>query len=139
MNEVKIFTLGEANRLLPELTRLLREIQVLRETAWKREVEIDALEAVSDSKTSPALTKGLNQYHQDVDRFQKLIDELHRHGCFLKDLDLGLVDFTGRYQGQMVYFCWKLGEPEIKTWHEISKGFRQRQPLNPSDLDEDPA
>jgi len=32
-----------------------------------------------------------------------------------------------------VYLCWKLGEDEtLAWWHELSGGFRGRQPITPS-------
>nr|WP_276325518.1 DUF2203 family protein [Thermus parvatiensis] len=41
-------------------------------------------------------------------------------GVFLKDLDQGLVDFPGRVGGQVVFLCWKEGEPEVAHYHPLS-------------------
>jgi hypothetical protein len=31
-----------------------------------------------------------------------------------------------------VFLCWKYGEPEIKWWHEITTGYKDRCPLEGS-------
>jgi hypothetical protein len=31
--------------------------------------------------------------------------------------------------GRVVYLCWKLGESEIRFWHEVEDGYAGRQPL----------
>ena len=132
MNELKLFTLHEANALLPRLTLLLNELKNLREYILKQEVEIDAIELVSKpaGKEVPAsLARAIEGYNDHVKKFYARIDQVHGLGCFLKDPEHGLVDFYGRYRGEIVYLCWKLGETEITAWHEIGKGFIHRKPL----------
>jgi hypothetical protein len=51
----------------------------------------------------------------------------------LKDPNLGLIDFYVRREGRMVFLCWKLGESEIGHWHEVERGYKDRQPLQPMD------
>jgi hypothetical protein len=31
--------------------------------------------------------------------------------------------------GRVVYLCWKLGETEIRWWHEVNNGYTGRQRL----------
>jgi hypothetical protein len=50
-------------------------------------------------------------------------------GVLVKDVDMGLCDFPYLLDGRIVYLCWKLGESEIRWWHEVSSGYRDRQPL----------
>ncbi|HEY7818340.1 MAG TPA: DUF2203 family protein, partial [Vicinamibacteria bacterium] len=38
-----------------------------------------------------------------------LHDEITAHGCHLKDVESGLVDFPTLWEGREVYLCWKLG------------------------------
>ena len=47
----------------------------------------------------------------------------------VKDLDIGLCDFPHMMDGRVVYLCWKLGETEIRWWHEVNSGYSGRQPL----------
>ena len=54
-------------------------------------------------------------------------------GCFLKDIDQGLVDFPflieadGDDEDEVVFLCWQYGEPHIVAWHSIEGGFGQRR------------
>ena len=41
----------------------------------------------------------------------------------------GLVDFRSRFEGRVVYLCWKFGEERITHFHEQDAGFAGRQPL----------
>jgi len=132
MNELRVFTVAEANRLIPRLSELIEEIKKTRDVILALEVEIDALELIAGKDTkqpsSPAHKK-LEEYNRAVDRFYRLIDDIHGLGCFLKDMDVGLVDFYTKYEGRIVYLCWKMGESEIHTWHEVGRGYTYRQPL----------
>lgn len=133
MNQLKVFTLKEANEVLPRLTPRLLELRASREVILKLEVEIDALEILSEKNSSGDVSPGVSHkaeaYAQLVNRFYALIDEIHETGCVLKDVDTGLVDFYTLYKGKVVYFCWRLGEPEVGFWHDIGSGYTNRQPL----------
>jgi hypothetical protein len=132
MNQLKVFTVGEANQLLPRLTALIRELQERRATILSMEVEIDAMELVSekdDSGAAPKLASKVDEYTHIVNRFYSLLDEFHSTGCFLKDLDIGLVDFYTLHKGRVVYLCWKIGENGVSHWHEVGKGFASREPI----------
>jgi hypothetical protein len=48
----------------------------------------------------------------------------------VKDLEHGIVDFPARRNGDIVYLCWRVGEPEIGYWHPIDAGFAGRSPVD---------
>ena len=132
MNQLKVFTAEEANQLLPQLTERLTELRTKQREILAKEVEIDALELLYPPQgETPAVevAKEIEDYNERVNRFYELLDEIHERGCFLKDIETGLVDFYTLYQGRVVYLCWKLGEPEIGFWHEVGRGYTYRQPL----------
>lgn len=133
MNQLKVFTVEEANRLIPKLTERIAEIRRIQQEILAKEVEIDALELVAPAgeaeKPSKELAGEIEAYQERVDRFYSLIDEIHEMGCFLKDAQAGLVDFYAVYQGRVVYFCWKLGEERVGFWHEVGRGYAYREPL----------
>lgn len=135
LNKIKVFTVEEAKGVIPRLTELLQELQSKRESITSQEVEIDALELVTVQKEGqPAniLAASVEKYNHTVARFYAIIDEVQATGCFLKDIDLGLVDFYTLYQGRVVYLCWRLGEKEIQFWHEVGRGYSYRQPIDPN-------
>ncbi len=133
MNELKIFTVSEANQLLPVLTNLISELHKKRDLATQTEVRIDSLELIagSDEASKKELEHLLDAYRRLVSEFYAVVDQIHELGCFLKDVDLGLIDFYGLVSGQVVHLCWKLGESEISYWHETGQGYSSRQPLIP--------
>ena len=132
MNQLKVFTAEEANRLLPKLTDMITALQAHHRKILAKEVEIDALELLypsQDETPSSEIAKEIEIYNESVSRFYALIDEIHEMGCLLKDIETGLLDFYGVYQGKVVYLCWRLGEPEVGFWHEVGRGYAYRQPL----------
>ena len=132
-HELKMFTVEEANKLLPRLIQWLEELQKDRDRILALEVEIDALELVTekkkDSGVSPSLNLKVEEYTSLVDRFYSRVDEIQGTGCLLKDLDSGLVDFYSLQNNRVVLLCWKRGEPEVAFWHEINGGYASREGL----------
>lgn len=55
--------------------------------------------------------------------------EIESMGCFLKDVEQGLVDFPCASGSDAIFLCWQFGEPRIVAWHPIDSGFSGRQPL----------
>jgi hypothetical protein len=131
-NDLKMFTVEEANQLLPRLSEWIQDLQSGRNMFLGLEVEFDAIELVAekdDSGSSPALERKVEEYTRLVNRFYSRVDEIHGAGCLLKDLDRGLVDFYSLQNNRVVFLCWKLGEPSIGFWHDINTGFASRQNL----------
>ncbi len=134
MNQLKVFTVEEANRLLPRIVSLIEELRQKRQGILQLEVEIDALELVTvkdASGFSPALNRRVEEYNRLVTAFYSLVDSIHETGCFLKDVEMGLVDFYSLQNGRVIYLCWKMGEPRVSFWHEVGRGFSSRQPISP--------
>jgi hypothetical protein len=55
---------------------------------------------------------------------------LHGEGIEVKDLDAGLVDFYGLVDREVVFLCWRRGEPSVAYYHRLDGGFRTRRPLD---------
>jgi hypothetical protein len=55
--------------------------------------------------------------------------EIQALGGVTKDLGIGLVDFPGRVEGEIVNLCWRHGEDAVRFWHRFDEGFAQRKPL----------
>lgn len=129
---IRLFTSEEANGLITELTRLMVLLRDEKEEIEKREVQIDALELLVDEESESnrdALSSEIEGLNQAVTSFNRTVQELESHGCHLKDVDMGLVDFYSRVDGRVVYLCWKFGEREITHWHEVGEGYTSRQSL----------
>lgn len=131
-NEVKVFTLEEANELLPILTELIHDLRKKRDQAAEIEIQIDALELVSEggeNTSARELERLMEKHQQAVSEFYDLVDEIQLNGCLLKDVDLGLIDFYGVVKGRIVCLCWRIGEKRVGFWHDVKEGYAGREPL----------
>jgi hypothetical protein len=70
------------------------------------------------------------QRDSSAEGLKAAIEQIQEFGCVIKDLDVGLIDFTTLYRGEEVYLCWKLGESGIRFWHGTHEGFAGRKPID---------
>lgn len=120
----KRFTLDQANRTLPFVSRVVGDIV----KAHKHAIDLQTkMETLRPGRTYDNAERDLGLV---CERLQVLVDELNTVGCELKDYQMGLVDYVGRHQSRDVYLCWKLGEARINYWHELHTGFAGRQPVS---------
>ena len=126
---MKIFTVQEANDLLPVIRPKLEEIkfQYLKTASLRDSVKLAAAAAAESG--GGGLESG-TQYVKSLYKIGKLTTELFELGVQLKDYSRGLIDFPSMRNGQIVLLCWQLGEAErIEWWHEMETGFAGRKPL----------
>jgi hypothetical protein len=131
----KIFTLSEAQTLLPVVEALLRKAQAAGARAGELEREMQQLSqrifmsggmhvnVVQAAKRRAEREKATQEARDTLAE----IDEI---GVQVKDLAQGLLDFPCIVEGQTVLLCWKLGEKEIGFWHTEEDGFAGRKPLD---------
>lgn len=124
---MKLFTVSEANEMLPAVKHRLVSIQKLYSRIDKyRDGSRAAAEA---SQAGGGMTGGSN-YVKALYEVGKLTTELNDMGVQLKDYTRGLIDFPCMREGRVVLLCWQLGEKEeIEWWHEVETGFAGRRPL----------
>lgn len=122
MNPRRIFTVDEANALLPVLQH---ELELIRESLAVLRKASAALPpgARMDDGGSPVNAAALQQLHGAERRLVDL-------GVELKDVEKGLFDFPALRDDQPVLLCWCEGEPNIAWFHDVSTGFTGRQPLS---------
>jgi hypothetical protein len=120
------FTLEEANDCIPTLEVILRK---LNDLVGAMRVEYSDLEQLKEVVRGNGGHDQGNQYLKEIARFASLIHEVNSHGCILKDVSQGLVDFPHMKDGREVYLCWMMGEKSIGWWHERDSGFSGRQPI----------
>jgi hypothetical protein len=125
----KLFTLDEANALVPQLTRLIERVQaryrlLLGDLTDRGLTPDDLEEALQVPENAP-----LQQHLDDITETIAIIEGF---GCHFKGLDLGLVDFPSVVNDEVAYLCWQYGEDRVAFWHPLEEGFRGRQPLGPA-------
>lgn len=123
---MKLFTLEEANSLLPELRRLFATIKAKR--AVLQRLAPEARRAHECANESGGINVGA-RYAEALVTLMENLQTIHNLGVEIKDLERGLCDFPALREGRVVYLCWLLGEECIEWWHDLETGFAGRQPL----------
>ncbi len=125
---MKLFSPEKANALIPVLAPLIEEL-------WgkRRELAIKLLEndpALRASRQAGAeRARSPRRFTELKAEIVRLINRIESHGCVVKDLDLGLLDFPAVREGRPIYLCWKAGEAHIMHWHGTDESFADRKPL----------
>jgi hypothetical protein len=126
--QMKIFTVQEANALLPEVRVIAGRIQrAHRQLSQYRDEAKKASEAAEQG--GGGMAEGV-AYAVILTQLTLQISELEALGVQLKDFERGLVDFPSLRDGRVVLLCWQLGEgDELEWWHDVDAGFAGRTPL----------
>jgi hypothetical protein len=132
---MRYFRLAEAERVLPDVERHLRDALFYKAEYERVHTQIeDTLERIRQSggaRIDPEKQSALRDERDGfVRRLQESMTEIEQLGALVKDLDIGLLDFMARYQGRDVCLCWKLGEDAITHWHGADEGFRGRKTID---------
>lgn len=124
---MKLFTVDEANEMLP---RIRMKLQMIRELhTGLNEYKEQAKSAAAASDRGGGMIGG-SAYVKTLYEIGKLTTEITDTGVQVKDYSRGLIDFPSVREGRIVLLCWQLGEPDqIEWWHEIEDGFAGRQQL----------
>ncbi|MBM4263679.1 MAG: DUF2203 family protein [Deltaproteobacteria bacterium] len=138
-NFTKLFTINEANALLPIVRpiveKILENIRRLR-SASETVIRTERLDP-----EAPNLLDRL-QENGDIARLiaqvKEWVNEIQSHGCICKGAEQGLIDFPCMLGNEVVFLCWQIGEPSVNFWHRIEDGFAGRKPfLEPEESDPD--
>jgi len=122
----RVFSLYEANQLIPQLQSHLTTVQQRKGVLLRTRSEVQKASAKASYGGGTAVGSHYVKSLQDISANLRAIHEL---GVVVKDIDLGLCDFPHVRDGRVVYLCWKLGEKEIRWWHELTTGYKDRCPL----------
>jgi hypothetical protein len=66
---------------------------------------------------------------ETFERLRRDVRAIEAMGVLVKDLETGLLDFPSERDGEIVFLCWRHGEPSVAHWHAVDAGFSGRQPL----------
>jgi len=131
----RTFTLDEAQMLLPILESLLKQ-------AIHGKKLIEDVDAELQATAHRVFLNGgmmLNVIHlarrkaereKAIRRIKDALAEIDATGVLVKDLDIGLLDFPCKVEGEILLLCWKLGEPMITHWHGTKECYAARKPID---------
>jgi len=131
----RFFTVQQAEEILPAVEAAIREAISAKIESERLDAEWQAvpqrvaiLGGVQVDRTRASELK--NRREAAAQALQQAVENVHRFGCLVKDLDIGLIDFPTLLKGEKVYLCWKMGEKRIRFWHGVTEGFRGRKPID---------
>ena len=128
------FEPGEVERLIPDLTRLVAALRAAHVEATAARERLQAEQQRIGMAGGGLLDRAA--WRRDAERvatsereMQRCLDRIGELGGTVKDLGLGLVDFSHWRDGRLVNLCWKYGEPAVGYWHGLDEGYAARKPL----------
>ncbi|MEM9882262.1 MAG: DUF2203 family protein [Planctomycetota bacterium] len=108
----KVFSLDEANRALPYVSRVAVDIAEVYAQVIELRAELEGL----DDGELRTLTE--REYETTMDRLGGLVDELHLTGAELRDFERGRVEFPGRLGHRRIMLSWEAGAAAVTGWHD---------------------
>ncbi len=108
---MKLFTLDEAQALVPVLESLLRR-------------GIDA------KKSAETISEDLQRLSQRIFLSGGMHVDVGKVGRQRAEMDAHVQRAKDKVDDQIVLLCWKMGEAKITHWHSVESGFSGRQPLD---------
>jgi hypothetical protein len=126
----RLFTVNEANDLLPTLRPLVEQIlENIRRLKGASET------VIRKERLDPEAANLMERLREDgeiarlIGQVQGWVDEINGYGCLCKGVEQGLIDFPCMLGAEVVFLCWQIGESSVCFWHRIEDGFAGRKPL----------
>jgi len=126
----RLFTVDEANALLPAVRTLTERIQ---ENIQRLKNQSKAV--IRDEQLDPGAADFMDRLQENseiarlVAEVKNGVKQIESYGCICKGAEQGLIDFPCLLGTEVVFLCWQQSEPTISYWHRIEAGFAGRRPL----------
>ena len=120
----KVFTLGEAQVLVPVLGALVRRAREAAVRANEIEGEMQALGQrifLSGGMHVDVSAAARRRAERDkaVQEAKSTLEEVEEIGATVRDLSEGALEIPSTLDGRPVLLCWSMGEAEIAHWREM--------------------
>jgi hypothetical protein len=114
---LKLFSLDEANNLIPTLEGFLGDLQLgIKDTLRLRQelsnMNPHSLEARNTLQELNFLLRQINESRGQLDKM----------GIFLKDLENGHIDLPSQLGAEIVYLTYEKGKDSITHYHRLNEG-----------------
>jgi hypothetical protein len=126
----RLFTVNEANDLLPTLRPLVE--QILENIRRLKAASETVIRKERLNPEAPNLMERLgedNEIARLIGQVKGWVEEINGYGCLCKGVEQGLIDFPCMLGAEVVFLCWQIGESNVGYWHRIEDGFAGRKPL----------
>lgn len=125
---MRYFSVDEANRLVPLLSRTFEHIR-----PWVERVQ-QLVETLGTPEGKALSNQEALREERDalLERVRTELHHFHEMGLEIKGAQ-GLVDFRAHRGDEPVYLCWRIGESAVSHWHGMYDGFSGRRPIDSPD------
>lgn len=121
----KLYSVDEANALIPKLKPLLERIRATQD-ALAKDKTVAAVKARAAHNGGGPTDRHVSELQKTLERDMGQLQSL---GIVLRDPSIGLIDFHHQREGETVFLCWKLGEAKVEWWHPVHTGIAGRKRL----------
>lgn len=134
----KLFSIEEANLLLPQLEKILTRLIEKKESHDRLHDQLFMSEllheAIQKKQKSPALeSEVLNSGAQFVDGsagdLAEELEAIKSLGCLLRSLERCWIEFPAEKSGEPFFYCWKKGEARVSFYRPANGALFERFPL----------
>lgn len=122
----RTFCVDEANRALTFVSRVVADVVDLHDEVVHIRRTMERVELGLHGADAKALER---DYRAAMERLRLLVRELDLVGVDLQDFERGIITFPTLHAGHDAALSWKLGEDEVRFWHEPDAGFDARLPI----------
>ncbi len=132
----RVFTVEEADRLLPDLEAAFRDVdgpflrlEEVSELVQDLEEYWGGRLADPDLPDRTRYLELVRERDETQGALDRVVGRIQGMGVILKDLQSGLIDLYGTVDGNLVFLCWRRGEPALAFYHALDTGFAGRKAL----------
>jgi hypothetical protein len=135
----KIFTVAEANALLPRARAAMGRVRAAGAAARRRADRIAVLGVLWGARVrDPSHTDHAEyrRHGEALARIRRRVERLVAREITARGIrfppggiEHGLLDFPSTLDGRRIYLCWQDGEGEVEFWHDTHAGFAGRRPI----------
>lgn len=122
----RLFTVAEANALIPRLREILNELALHRNALREKAPD---MEPILEASIGNGGGRAGSEYGAEAYNLYLAVERIRELGVVLKDLDMGLLDFPHECEGRIVFLCWHPPEESVAYWHDLDAGYAGRQLL----------
>lgn len=135
----RMFTVAEANALLPQARATLVRVRAAGAAARRRADRIAVLGVLWGARVRDPSHTDHGEYRRHgeaLERLRRRVERLVERRLTALGirfppggLEHGLLDFPSTLDGRSIYLCWQLGERAVAHWHPVEAGFAGRRPI----------
>ncbi len=129
MSTDPVYTVPEARALIPQVRAVLLQLALERRQAGASHEALHrhlGAGVGADDAQRGRLEADTTEFRV---RVRALLQHLESLGVVVRDLETGLVDLPTIREGERVWLCWRLDDPDLGWWHSNREGYASRRPL----------